>query len=363
MNALISVVVPVYNAQGYLSDCLESLTRQTHKDLEILVIDDGSKDESAALCRQWEKKDGRIRLIQKENGGVSSARNLGLEQARGEYVAFVDADDWLLPGMLKEQLALLVKKRGDMILGGYKAVGEAERERFRQGCREGTPDKGRTTGQGKPEADEEPCGLKVQDCQEQDCQAMDAERYVNRFLLQGSSRCWSILFSRKAIGTSRFPEGLSIGEDLVFLARLMPGMKRILVTEGRGYCYFINEKGAMLSEFRPSYMDQITCWELAEKELARFGEEAEENVRLCLFQAALLTAGKLALLEPSDMRRKYGEYLNRCHEAAGRAWRELGGNGRKRLSAGYRVKGMIFLRAPLGYLSLYHIWKRRRFRT
>ena len=100
MNALISVVVPVYNAQGYLSDCLESLTRQTHKDLEILVIDDGSKDESAALCRQWEKKDGRIRLIQKENGGVSSARNLGLEQARGEYVAFVDADDWLLPGML-----------------------------------------------------------------------------------------------------------------------------------------------------------------------------------------------------------------------------------------------------------------------
>ena len=149
----------------------------------------------------------------------------------------------------------------------------------------------------------------------------------------------------------------------MFLARLMPGMKRILVTEGRGYCYFINEKGAMLSEFRPSYMDQITCWELAEKELARFGEEAEENVRLCLFQAALLTAGKLALLEPSDMRRKYGEYLNRCHEAAGRAWRELGGNGRKRLSAGYRVKGMIFLRAPLGYLSLYHIWKRRRFRT
>ena len=104
MSGLISVIVPVHNGEAFLSDCLESLVRQTWRQLEILVIDDGSTDGSAALCRRWQEKDGRIRFFQKENGGVSSARNLGLEMARGEYAAFVDADDWLLPGMLQEQL-------------------------------------------------------------------------------------------------------------------------------------------------------------------------------------------------------------------------------------------------------------------
>ena len=116
MSGLISVIVPVHNGEAFLSDCLESLVRQTWRQLEILVIDDGSTDGSAALCRRWQEKDGRIRCFQKENGGVSSARNLGLEMARGEYAAFVDADDWLLPGMLQEQLELLVQEDGDMIL-------------------------------------------------------------------------------------------------------------------------------------------------------------------------------------------------------------------------------------------------------
>ena len=116
----------------------------------------------------------------------------------------------------------------------------------------------------------------------------------------------------------------------------------------------------MLTAFKPSYMDQITCWELAEKELACFGEKARENVQLCLFQAALLVAGKLALFEPSVIRRKYMLYLRRCIEAAAGAWQVLGRTGRKRLSKGYRLKGMIFLHFPMCYLKLYHIWKRKK---
>ena len=82
MKALISVIVPVYNAELYLADCLESLIRQTHRELEILVVDDGSTDGSATLSERFAGKDGRIRLLRKENGGVSSARNLGLDEAR-----------------------------------------------------------------------------------------------------------------------------------------------------------------------------------------------------------------------------------------------------------------------------------------
>ena len=118
------------------------------------------------------------------------------------------------------------------------------------------------------------------------------------------------------------------------------------------------EAGAMLAGFRPSYMDQITCWELAERELAGFGEEAQEKVRLCLFQAALLVAGKLAQTEKRQTE-EYGEFGKSCLYAAKKAWEQLGRRGRRKLPAGYRVKGTVFLCMPKIYLRLYQIWKRR----
>ena len=372
MSGLISVIVPVHNGEAFLSDCLESLVRQTWRQLEILVIDDGSTDGSAALCRRWQEKDGRIRFFQKENGGVSSARNLGLEMARGEYAAFVDADDWLLPGMLQEQLELLVQEDGDMILGGYLAVGERERKAFRGGEGFSGAETGARAGKQSGPPSENQSGPPSENQSgpasgkqsgpfsgRRTCRSMDAGQYVEEYLLQSCSRCWSILFRREAIGETRFPEGLSIGEDLLFLSRLMPKMKRILVTEACGYCYFINAEGAMLAGFRPSYMDQITCWEMAERELAPFGKEAAERVSLCLFQAVLLTAGKLALLPPAAVKGEQAAYVERCIRAARQAWEKLGRKGRKRLSAGYRLKGLVFLHAPAMYLKLYHIWKRR----
>ena len=95
MRAKISVIIPVYNASGLLPDCLQSIALQTWTDLEVLLVDDGSTDDSAGICRSFCEKDSRFRLLQKENGGVSSARNLGLKEASGDYIAFVDADDWL----------------------------------------------------------------------------------------------------------------------------------------------------------------------------------------------------------------------------------------------------------------------------
>lgn len=137
----------------------------------------------------------------------------------------------------------------------------------------------------------------------------------------------------------------------------MPRLNRVLATGACGYCYFINEAGAMLKEFRPSYMDQITCWELTEKELAGFGKEAQEKVRLCLFQAALLVAGKLAQTEKRQTE-EYDEFKRSCLDAAKKAWKQLGYRGRRKLPAGYRFKGTVFLRMPRIYMKLYQIWKR-----
>lgn len=97
----ISVIVPVYQAEAYVQDCVESVRAQTFADWELLLVDDGSKDASPALCDQLAAADGRIRVFHKPNGGVSSARNLGLREAAGAYAAFLDVDDRLEPQALE----------------------------------------------------------------------------------------------------------------------------------------------------------------------------------------------------------------------------------------------------------------------
>ena len=96
----LSIVIPIYNAAPYLQQCLESILEQTYTDYEVLLIDDGSTDDSADVCRAYAVRDERLHYLHKENGGVSSARNMGIRHAVGQFVCFVDADDWLQPDML-----------------------------------------------------------------------------------------------------------------------------------------------------------------------------------------------------------------------------------------------------------------------
>ena len=98
-QALISVIIPVYKVEKYLDRCLESIVNQTYKNLEIILIDDGSPDNCPAICDEYAQKDSRIKVIHKANGGVSSARNKGIDVATGDYIGFVDSDDWIEPDM------------------------------------------------------------------------------------------------------------------------------------------------------------------------------------------------------------------------------------------------------------------------
>ena len=115
---LISIIVPVYNTERYLPRCLESILSQSFTNFELLLIDDGSADGSGQMCDSYAEKDSRIRVFHKENGGVSSARNLGLNEAQGEWICFVDSDDELLPEGL-QIMADGVSKEVDMVMAGY----------------------------------------------------------------------------------------------------------------------------------------------------------------------------------------------------------------------------------------------------
>lgn len=115
LQDLISVIVPVYNTEKYLDRCIQSVLAQTYTNWELLLIDDGSTDSSGTICDQYAAEDNRIRVFHKENGGVSSARNLGLDNAKGEWITFVDSDDWVEPSMLKELLAIALDNDADYV--------------------------------------------------------------------------------------------------------------------------------------------------------------------------------------------------------------------------------------------------------
>ena len=97
LNSLVSVIVPIYKVEDYLDECVKSILGQTYKKIEIILVDDGSPDHCPQKCDEWAKKDLRIRVVHKQNGGLSSARNAGLDVAKGEYIAFVDSDDFITP--------------------------------------------------------------------------------------------------------------------------------------------------------------------------------------------------------------------------------------------------------------------------
>ena len=120
----ISVIIPVYKVERYLDACVASVVGQTYTDLEIILVDDGSPDACPALCDAWAEKDLRIKVIHRENGGLSAARNSGLDIAAGEFIAFVDSDDQLEPDILERALARQQQKDADLVIFNYHCTDE-----------------------------------------------------------------------------------------------------------------------------------------------------------------------------------------------------------------------------------------------
>lgn len=119
---MISVIVPIYNVEKYLSKCIESILSQTYKDLEIILVNDGSIDNSGKVCEEYKKKDRRIKVIHKENGGLSDARNVGIEISKGEYIAFIDSDDWIDEEYIEVLYKLLIENNADISICSFTKV-------------------------------------------------------------------------------------------------------------------------------------------------------------------------------------------------------------------------------------------------
>ena len=119
-NPLISIVIPVYKVEKFLGRCVESVVNQTYKNLEIFLIDDGSPDNCPQICDEWAEKESRIKVIHLENAGVANARNTALKQISGDYVGFVDSDDYVEPDMYEKLLDTALKNDADITFCSYQ---------------------------------------------------------------------------------------------------------------------------------------------------------------------------------------------------------------------------------------------------
>lgn len=181
----ISVIVPVYKTEGLLDRCVESIVGQTYKNLEIILVDDGSPDNCPAMCDEWAEKDSRIRVIHKENGGVSSARNAALDIATGDYIGFVDSDDWIEPEMYSSLIQKISESGKNIALCSYYAV-EISGERYE--CR---------------------CVV--------DKEVLDKDDYFRFIVLGGDGGyIWNRLYDADILKEVRFDEYIWYSEDLLF---------------------------------------------------------------------------------------------------------------------------------------------------
>ncbi len=127
---LVTVIVPVYKTEDYLDRCVSSIVNQTYRDLEIILVDDGSPDRCPELCDRWSRQDSRIKVIHQENGGLSAARNAGIRAATGAYIGFVDSDDWVNPDMYRRLCDAAIRCGADIAVGGRCDIVDGKMERF-----------------------------------------------------------------------------------------------------------------------------------------------------------------------------------------------------------------------------------------
>lgn len=217
MDKLISVIVPIYKVEKYLGECIESLINQTYKNLEIILVDDGSPDNCGKICEEYKEKDERIVVIHKENGGLSDARNAGMKVMTGDYLVFVDSDDYMPSDGIETLVKLLEERNADMVIGGVWRVSE-------QG---------------------EKLGKEVmQNC---DITEMDTEEALKDFFVQGCSS-WGRIYKREIHEGIEFPKG-EINEDEAIVVQVTERCKKVVRTSTPIYCYRLRGESITTTDF------------------------------------------------------------------------------------------------------------------
>ena len=226
---LISVIVPVYNVEEYLPRCLDSIINQTYKNLEILLIDDGATDNSGKICDEYALKDNRIRVFHKENGGVSSARNLGLDNATGEYISFIDSDDYVELEYFELLSDLCLETGAEISMCGTIYVPHRQVSAI--------------------------CFNELKYIIESQNFSFTGEYGVS------TDTVWAKIFKKEILQGIFFNPSLFVGEDSLFVAQAIKNSKKISINTTAMYSYFLRENSALhAKEFNDKHYTELVSW-------------------------------------------------------------------------------------------------------
>lgn len=210
----ISVIVPLYNVEKYIINCISSLTNQTYQNIEIILIDDGSTDNSGRICKKLAQEDHRIIYLRKENGGVSSARNLGLQYATGSYIGFVDSDDYISKTMYENLLKRLLETNADIAETDFALIDNRFTKKKRK---------------------------KIQ-------KVLNKEEAIREFLSGNvvENNLVIKLFKKTVIANLKFKEDVIVGEDMLFSLQALQNSDRVTVdTTNADYFYVVRSNSTM----------------------------------------------------------------------------------------------------------------------
>lgn len=231
MQPLVSIIIPVYNCEKYLSRCLDSLIGQTYKNIEILLVNDGSKDRSLEFASAYAQKDKRIYVFDQENTGVSSARNLGLEHVSGDYFCFVDADDYVSKIYVETLLNNAIDGEFDLSICGF--------------CNSSSSKADFDISTKKPLSN-------------YSAEETLIESYVTRKI---GVCVWGKLYRTDAVRGLKFDIRLRLGEDQVFYVDALKRVESVVYQDAKLYCYYEREESAMRATFDERFMDCIPVGE------------------------------------------------------------------------------------------------------
>ena len=230
-NQLISIIVPVYNVEEYLKQCLDSILEQTLSHFEVILVNDGSPDSSGDICREYVAKDSRFHYFEKENGGLSDARNYGIERARGEYLTFIDSDDYIDPLHLEYLYNTLMNNDADISVSNYMNYHTSIATFYLH-----------TFG----------------DYYEKNYSSEDL--LDNLAILERNdlsfSTIWGKLYKRSVFSFLRFPKGV-IGEDVALIYKIYTQVQKIVYFHKDTYIYRENESGITKSKIYPLVTAQL----------------------------------------------------------------------------------------------------------
>ena len=266
-DILLSVIVPVYNVEPYLAKTLDSLLAAAPDGpMEIIAVDDGSADRSLEILREYEVKTDTVRVIRRENGGVSRARNTGIEAARGKYITFADGDDTVLPGFFAAAIAEMEEHGFDLVQGNIRYIGD--------------DDKVRMVAPGSPRME-----------------SADPAELREWFFGQSETLTFNSVakvYRRSAVGDVRFEPGIRIAEDLQFVFDLLRKNPRVLILDTDAYDYIERHSSVTHTQYVENGWDAIKVLERCEGEetFFRFRKQIRKlktNVLVKIYNIATLS--------------------------------------------------------------------------